>query len=434
MNRTLRVAAWAAMAAALAAMAGGCGAGSAARPTGASGPAGTASGRGVAVTEPSVSPAPYGTSDLAFGLNVMSAWCRQSPQANIVLSPASLASGLGMAYLGSRGSTARAMAAVLHLPAAGAALEAGLQARARTLRTLDGPGITVAEADQVWADPSLATLPSYLDAIATSYDAGLRQAPLLTKPDQAAAQINAAIASATRGHITNLLSAGSLAGVGWLLTDALYLHALWATPFESAMTYQAQFTTAAGERVPVHYLHGGSFAAATADGWTAIRMPYQGGQLAMTALLPSSASGSGLPGCPDLPAVTMAALTSRLGSSGSGGGNTAVALPKVSLNSKANMTSLLSSLGMGVATGPQADFTGISPQAGNIGLIVHAATLQVDEQGTVASAATGVGISSALEARAPRTVVFDRPYVLLITDTATGEPLFLARVANPNLP
>jgi serpin B len=434
MNRISRVAAWAALAAAVAAMAGGCGAGSTGRAAGVSAPGGTASGQGVAVTEPSVSPALYGASDLAFGLNVMSAWCRQSPQANIVLSPASLSSGLGMAYLGSRGSTARAMSAVLHLPAAGPALEAGLQARARTLRALDGPGVTVAEADQVWADPSLRTLPSYLNAIATSYDAGLRQAPLLTKPDQAAAQINAAIASATRGHITNLLSAGSLAGVGWLLTDALYLHALWAEPFGSDMTSQAPFTTAAGERVAAHYLHGGPFAAATAGGWTAIRMPYQGGQLAMTALLPSSASGSALVGCPDLPAATVAALTSRLGSSASGSANTPIALPKVSLNSKANMTSLLSSLGMGVASSPQADFTGISPQAGNIGLIVHAATLQVDEQGTVASAATGVGISSALEARAPRAVVFDRPYILLVTDTATGEPLFLARVTNPNLP
>jgi hypothetical protein len=28
-------------------------------------------------------------------------------------------------------------------------------------------------------------------------------------------------------------------------------------------------------------------------------------------------------------------------------------------------------------------------------------------------------------------VVFDRPYLLLVTGTATGEPLFLARVANP---
>lgn len=31
----------------------------------------------------------------------------------------------------------------------------------------------------------------------------------------------------------------------------------------------------------------------------------------------------------------------------------------------------------------------------------------------------------------PRTIVFDRPYLMLVTDKATGEPLFLARVANP---
>jgi len=415
------------MAAAVGGLTGGCGSGPAARPAR---PAGPAIVRGVAVTEPSVSPAPYGASDTAFGLDVLNAWCHQDPQANIVLSPVSLATGLGLAYLGSGGSTARAMAAVLHLPAAGATLEAGLQARARALRALDGPGVTVAEADQLWADPSLRTLRSYLDAIATSYEAGLGQVPLLTKPDQAASQINAAIASATRGHITNLLSAGSLQGVDWLLTDALYLHALWASPFEPAMTYPAQFTTAAGQRVQVNYLHGGYFASATADGWTAVSLPYQGGRLAMIALLPSPASGSGPASCPDLNAAALAALTSRLGS----GGDTGVALPKVSLSSTANMMNLLASLGMGVAFGPQADFTGISPQAGSIGLVVHAATLQVDEQGTVASAATAVGVGAAAAAPAPRTVVFDRPYLLLIIGTATGEPLFLARVANPDLP
>ena len=353
------------------------------------------------------------------------------PQSNIVLSPASLASGLGLAYLGSGRSTARAIASVLHLPTAGAALDAGLAARARALGALDGPGVTLAEADQVWADPSLDTPRSYLVAIATGYGAGLGQLPLLANPDEAASQINAAIASATRGHITNLLSAGSLHGVGWLLTDVLYLHALWASPFESGMTYPASFTTAAGGRVQVQYLHGGYFASATADGWTAVALPYQGGRLAMLALLPSSVPGSGSAACPNVSAATVATLTSRLGSSGRG--NTGVALPKVSLHSAANMRSLLSSLGMGVAFSPQADFAGISPVAGSIGPIVHAATLQVDEQGTTASAATAVGAPGA-PAPAPTTVVFDRPYVLLIIGTGTGEPLFLARVANPALP
>jgi hypothetical protein len=34
----------------------------------------------------------------------------------------------------------------------------------------------------------------------------------------------------------------------------------------------------------------------------------------------------------------------------------------------------------------------------------------------------------------PAQIVFDRPYLLLVTDAATGEPLFLARVADPAAP
>jgi len=32
---------------------------------------------------------------------------------------------------------------------------------------------------------------------------------------------------------------------------------------------------------------------------------------------------------------------------------------------------------------------------------------------------------------APHLVNFNRPYLMLVTDTTTGEPLFLAKVANP---
>ena len=63
--------------------------------------------------------------------------------------------------------------------------------------------------------------------------------------------------------------------------------------------------------------------------------------------------------------------------------------------------------------------------------MVHAATLTVAEKGTVGSAATGVGIApTAISAPLTR-IAFDRPYLLLVTDTQTGEPLFLARVADP---
>jgi serpin B len=86
---------------------------------------------------------------------------------------------------------------------------------------------------------------------------------------------------------------------------------------------------------------------------------------------------------------------------------------------------------MGVAFTGAANFTGLSPQASSIGLVEQAATLQVGEQGTVASAATAVGMEPTALRVPPPQVVFDRPYLMLVTASATGEPLLAARVANP---
>ncbi len=252
---------------------------------------------GVAAREPLVSPRPYGAADTAFGLDVLNAWCRTDPRANLVLSPSSLASGLGMAYLGARGGTARAMAGVLQLPAAGGQqLEAGLQARSAALRDLSGPGVTLDASDQLWADPGLVTERSYLNAVATGYDAGVAQAPLLHSPERARQEINQAIATATRGQIPQLLLPGSLNGVGWVLTDALYLHAAWATPFDPTLTNPGPFTTAAGQHVTAQFMTGVQFRAAQAAGWTAVQLPYRGGKLAMEALLPPAGEAGNQPG------------------------------------------------------------------------------------------------------------------------------------------
>jgi serpin B len=180
-------------------------------------------------------------------------------------------------------------------------------------------------------------------------------------------------------------------------------------------------------------MNGSGFRSARVGGWTAVSLPYRGRKLAMIALLPPAGPAASPGGCPALSAGTLGQLTTALARGAGGGtpGETAIALPKVSLRSSASMQKLLTSLGLGIAFGQGADFTGLSPQACCITTVIHAATLAVSEQGTVASAATAVGIAPTAEPVTLNRVVFDRPYLLLVTDTATGEPLFLARVANP---
>ncbi len=388
--------------------------------------------RGVATAEPAVSPRPLAAADTGFGLDVMRAWCAQNPGQNLVFSPSTLASALGMAYLGARGATASAMARVLDLPAGAslAALEAELQARMKALGRLDGPGVTLGASDQVWADPTLTTLRSYLNAVATGYHAGVAQAPFSTDPAKAAAEINQAISAATHGHISQLVNASMLDDIGWVLTSALYLNAKWATPFDPNSTQPGPFVPAGAKPVTVKFMNGDAFPYATVSGWQAVSLPYQGGKLTMTALLPPAGSAS----CALPSQASLASITRSLDGPGAVAN---VSLPRVNLDTAGgvgDMKPALDQLGMAVAFNQQdADFTGLSPQACCIGFVQQAATLQVGEKGTVGAAAAAVGIvaSSGMVPQPTVTITFNRPYLLLITAKATGEPLFLAKVDNP---
>ena len=365
----------------------------------------------------------FGTADTTFGLNVLGALCASQPASNALISPVSLATGLGMTYLGAKGATAGAIAKVLHLPAASRGRQTkAFAARSALLRSLDRPGVTFTASDRIWADPSLSTRGSFVTALRAADRARLIHLPLLSQPEGSRRRINAAVSAGTRGHIPHLLPPGALAQppAGWVLTDALYLSARWQQPFNHAMTVTSAFQAAVGS-VQASFMNGGAFSEARAKGWTAVALPYRGRRLSMIAALPPVAGR----GCQLPSASTVGSLAARLARSKT---RTDIALPKVKLAASESLRNVLAKLGMGIAFGDNADFTGLSPQACCIGFVQHAATLAVDEKGTVASAATAVGMEPTA---AHVTLSFDRPYLLILRDSRTGEPLMLAWVANP---
>jgi serpin B len=387
-------------------------------------PGGHADGRPVVLTSSQVATLrAYGRGDTAFGLKLLSVLCHGQPGTNVVLSPVSLATGLGMTSLGARGATAAAMARVLHLPTTGSSLVGGLAARTALLGSLNRPGVTFATSNRIWADPTLVTRSRFVAELRAGYQAGLRHVPLLSRPETARRTINASVAADTRGHIRDLLPPSALAQpTGWVLTDALYLKAAWAHPFDHALTMPGSFSTGSGQ-VTADYLNGDGFRIATAAGWRAAALPYRGGRLSMLALLPPAA-GPG--GCQGPGSSTLGLLAARIAARGA---TSAIALPKVRLAGSESLLDTLTRLGMGIAFTQRANFTGLSPQACCIGAVQHAATLAVGEKGTVASAATAVTmLPTALRVTQ---LTFSRPYLLLIRDTLTGEPLMLAWVANP---
>jgi serpin B len=370
------------------------------------------------VTGPDVTA--FGRADTAFGLDLLARL--SGPDRNTVLSPTSLESGLGMAYLGAGGPTAAGMSAALRLPASGPALDAGLRQRTLALRGLTGTGVTYSASDLVWADTGEPTSPAYLDRVATGYDAGVRRLAIEAQPERARGTINAAVSAQTRGHIPALLPPGSIdSGTGWVLTDAVYLKAAWATPFQARDTEPGPFRTATGRAVTASYLHrAGSFGYAHTAGWTAVALPYAGDRLELLALVPDTTGTRLRSATLDAVAAALAPARLRLG------------LPRVDLATSETLNDQLGAMGMASAFQPGvADFTGVSPRADHLSFVQHAATMAVGERGTEASAATGTGIELS-SAPAGRQVTFDHPYLMLVRDRTTGETLFAADVNDPS--
>ena len=172
----------------------------------------------------------------------------------------------------------------------------------------------------------------------------------------------------------------------------------------------------------------GVFGYVQGAGYQALELPYQGGRLAFDILLPSP-GGYG-------------SLLSRLGGEGplpllSGLRRTqvAVALPKFRLTTHVELAGPLSAIGMRLAFDPgRADLSGIAGMPGYLYVhaVVHEAYLSVDEAGTEAAAATGIGISGTAVPAPPRTrFIVDRPFVFVLRDTRTGAVLFMGSVSDP---
>jgi serpin B len=110
-------------------------------------------------------------------------------------------------------------------------------------------------------------------------------------------------------------------------------------------------------------------------------------------------------------------------------------LPRFSLDFSAGLSGDLKKMGMEIAFHyPEADFGPMGSRLLFISDVIHKTRLEVDEKGTVAAAAAAVimGVGAGMPMPRPvKTLVFDRPFVVLIGDSQTGAVLFAGAIEDP---
>jgi len=355
-------------------------------------------------------------------------------EGNLFYSPYSISLALAMTYAGARDETAQQMADTLQflleqerLHPAFNWLDAELAKRGEGAEGKDGEGFRLNIVNAIWEQKDYEFLTDFLDVLAENYGAGLRILDFITETEKSRLTINDWVSDQTEGRIEDLIPQGAIDALTRLvLTNAIYFNAAWENPFDKKMTADGPFYLLDGGQVIVPLMkQTESFSYTEGEGYQAVELLYDGGELSMVILLPEA--GNFEPFEEGFQSQQISDIISGLQPT-----EVALTMPKFEFDSEFSLKDTFTEMGMPIAFSSSADFSGMT---GNrelfISDVVHKAFVAVDEAGTEAAAATAVIMKLTAVPEPPVEVTLDRPFIFLIRDIETGSVLFVGRVVNP---
>lgn len=354
----------------------------------------------------------------------------QSGELNAVVSAFSLANALGLVQLGAKGKTSRELAGLFQPTSAGTGLL--IKRMGEINATLSKPldGATLTSANRLWVSQSLAkTLdPTYAVKANKQFQSDAQLVAF--EVPAAAGSINEWVRLKTKGHIPQLLQAAQLkANTHLVVTNAVHFKGRWAIPFDVARTALAPFTLSNATQVDVPTMRSTLRAnLANHDGAQLIELPYINDDFAMQIVLP--APGQTLPSLQaSLSGVQWSAWAASLKPT-----QLDLSMPRLKIGGKAmTLKPSLQKLGVETVFTQAADLSGLSPANGlMLDDVYQSATVQVDEEGAQASAATAA-VATAKSLSFPTRVELNRPFLFAIIHKPTQTQLFVGRVMNPAL-
>ncbi len=371
----------------------------------------------------------------AFALDLYSVLVSNSDE-NLFYSPFSISMALAMNFAGAKGQTESEMASVLHFELPQADLHRAfnyvdleLATRAAAANDEADGGFILNLADSFWGQTGMTFLDSYLDVLAQNYGAPVRLVDFEGAPDAARGAINDWVSEKTEDKIPEMLTEDDIqTNTRAVLVNAVYFNAAWNLPFEPNATTQEDFTTLSGEVVPVQMMHQAEhFSYSAGDGYQAVAIPYDGGQLDMVLIVPEAVAFSTFEA-----SLTEEELRTLLdGMLWISQTWVTLSMPRFNITSRLPLHDVLSGMGMPSAFDDTADFSGMAEESLRIRKVIHQADIRVDEAGTEATAATVI-VDSNGDAEY-QTVTADRPFIFLIRDIPTGTVLFVGRVVDPSV-
>ncbi len=347
---------------------------------------------------------------------------------NMLLSPFSISTALGMTENGACGDTLSQMEKTANGGLSRGELNTIMYAMANEMNASEDVKWNVANSLWLKDDGAWKLKDRFLNDVVTYYHPALYKAPF---NDNTVKDINNWVKSETHDMIPEILDYIPGDTVAYLI-NAVAFEAEWGVQYEDNDVLEGRlFTNADGSESKVTMLSSTEGRYITLEGAEGFVKPYKGGQYSFVALLPEEG-------------VSTAEYLNKLDTNNADISKAVreakyedvnVLMPEFTMDYGIELSETYSAMGMDIPfKAGQADFTEMleatsgEPYAVWIGRILHKTHIEVDRKGTKAAAATVVEMDAkctAVEINDVHYVTLDRPFVYAIVDNETGLPLFL---------
>ncbi|XP_059709926.1 ovalbumin-related protein Y-like isoform X1 [Haemorhous mexicanus] len=367
---------------------------------------------------------------------------------NVLFSSLSMLSTLALVYMGARGKTQSQMEKVLHFdnvtgdrdisdsqvekPQCGTA-----EYIHKTFKDLvsdisrQNATNSLRITDRLYIEKTYPILQEYIKCAKKFYKAELEEVDFKTAAEEARQLINSWVEKETNGRIHDFLVSDSVdLNTALVFVNVIYFKGIWKTAFKEEDTWEEPFNVTEQESRPVQMMRQNNtfrVGRVAEDKIKVLELPYASGELSLLVLLPDDISGlaqleNKISYDKLLEWTSPRVMEKR---------RVKVYLPRMKIEEKYNLTSVLISLGMTDLFSPSANLSGISSaESLRVSEAIHEAYMEVTEEGTEAGGSevvTGdIQYSSEFEEfRA------DHPFLFLVKHNPSDMILIFGRYCSP---
>lgn len=351
-------------------------------------------------------------------------------EGNIMISPYSLSACLSMTANGAKGATQDSMLKALGFEGKTMAQVNDYFYRITESILKTDPSTKLSIANSIWYRNTISVKNEFIQNTSTFFKATVKALDFNSKAS--VGTINKWAYDNTNGLIPTVLNDIQPLDIMFLL-NAVYFKSEWAKGygFDADKTVSLQFTKRdkVVTNVPM-MTNNGKYNCLINNNINIVTIPYGNGAFEFVAFLPSENSSLSKMTTDLVDSTYFSTLMSQLYEQ-----NILLKLPKFKFKFESFFNDILCDMGMSIAfEAYKADFSnafnGISDAY--ISFVKQNNFIELNENGTEAAAVTTTGVG-ATSAPTPPTIQFNRPFVFIIREKATGIILFAGKIEDPNL-